>query len=85
MASSTTIPRAKMNENITSMFMVNPIHGKTMYAIAIDKGTEKPTKIALTRPMKNIRTIVTRTNPIIIVLLRSLTVFLVKRDWSPVI
>ncbi len=65
-----------MNANITSMFIVNPIQGRTIYAIAIDRGTEKATKIAFTSPMKNIRTIVTRINPIIIVLLSSFTVFL---------
>ena len=57
------------------MFIVKPIHGRNIYAIAMDSGTEKPTKMAFTSPMKNIRTIVTRINPIIIVLLSSLTVF----------
>ena len=30
MASSTTMPSAKMKENITSMFIVNPMRGKTI-------------------------------------------------------
>ena len=75
MASSTTIPSAKINANITSIFIVNPIQGININAIAMDNGTEKPTKMAFTSPIKNIRTIVTSRNPIIIVLLSSSTVF----------
>jgi len=60
MASSTTIPRRKNKGDITSIFIVNPIQGRIMKAIAIDKGTENATKRAFTRPIKNIRTIVTK-------------------------
>ncbi len=73
-----------MKANMTSIFIVNPIHGRKMNAIAMDNGTDNATKSAFTRPMKNISTIVTKMNPRIIVLLSSFTVFLVFRDWSPV-
>ena len=39
-----------MNANITSMFIVKPIHGRTIYAIAIDKGTEKANKNCIYKP-----------------------------------
>ena len=84
MASSTMIPRAKINPNITIMFMVNPIFGMIRKATNIDRGTERPTKKALLNPMKNIRIRVTRINPIIAVLLSSSRVLRVKRDCSPV-
>ena len=76
-ASSTTIPSAKIKANITSIFIVKPIKGRTRYAMAIDKGTAKATNIAFTIPMKNIRTMITKRNPRIIVLFNSFTVFLV--------
>ena len=83
-ASSTTIPSAKMKANITSMFIVNPICGSMIYAKAILNGTDSPTNIALVMPIKNINTKTTKINPIIIVLLSSFKVLRVKRDISPV-
>ena len=83
-ASSTTIPSASRKENNTIMFIVKPIVGKTRKAMAQDSGTDIATNRALVTPMKNIRIIVTSINPMMIVLIRSVSVDLVFSDWSPV-
>ncbi len=53
--------------------------------MAIDKGTAKPTNMALVKPIKNIKMMVTKINPIMMVLFKSAKVVLVNSDWSPVI
>ena len=52
---------------ITSMFIVKSIPGRTMYASAIESGTDIATKNALVKPIKNIRITVTSRKPIIMV------------------
>ncbi len=79
-ASSTTIPRASRNENKVIRFKVNPMEGKTRNAMKLESGTDKPTKIALVAPMKNIRMTVTRINPMMIVLIKSCKVTRVTSD-----
>ena len=83
-ASSTTIPSASRKANNTIMLRVKPMPGKTIKAIAHDKGTDKATKMALVVPMKNIRMKVTKTKPMIMVLIKSCRVVRVLSDWSPV-
>ena len=84
MASSTTIPRPSKNANNTIMFIEKPIPDKTIKAINIDNGTDKPTNIALVAPIKNMRMMVTKINPMMMVLIKSCSVMRVSFDWSPV-
>src|SRR3546814_12493875 len=69
MASSTTIPSASRKENRTIMFSVKLVGSTESRAGMIrkarkdDRGTARATKIALVVPMKNMRMIVTKTNP----------------------
>ena len=79
-ASSTTIPKASKKENNTIMFMVKPILGIIINAIAIDNGTDKATNMALVNPIKNMRIMVTKTKPITMVLIKSCNVSLVLAD-----
>ena len=50
----------------------------------MDSGTDNATNMALVLPIKNIRIMVTKMKPIMIVLIRSLSVERVLSDWSPV-
>src|SRR3546814_21049831 len=90
MASSTTIPSASRKENRTIMFSVKLVGSTESRAGMIrkarkdDRGTARATKIALVVPMKNMRMLVTKTNPILIVLTRSWRVIRVLSDWSAV-
>ena len=78
MASSTIIPNPNNNANSTIKFKVICVPttkspaGKNTKATNILNGTDKATKKALVTPMKNINTINTKTNPIIIELTNSL-------------
>ena len=84
MASSTTIPKAKRNENNTIIFNVKPIAGIIRKAMKHESGTDKATNIALVLPIKNIRMMVTSMKPIMMVFIKSFRVDLVLSDWSPV-
>ncbi|OQA05561.1 MAG: hypothetical protein BWY67_02115 [Bacteroidetes bacterium ADurb.Bin397] len=53
------------------MFIVNPIVGIIRKATNIESGTERATNKALVAPMKNMSNIVTRINPIMMVLIKS--------------
>ena len=79
-ASSTTIPNASKKENNTIMFMVKPILGIIINAMAIDNGTDNATNMALVKPIKNIKIMVTKTKPITMVLIKSCNVSLVLAD-----
>ena len=83
-ASSTTIPNPSKKANNTIKFILMPNKLKTIKAINIESGTDKPTNIASVAPIKNINTMVTRINPIIMVLIKSATCVLVKVEVSPV-
>ena len=84
-ASSTTIPRPNKKLNNTIMFMVKSIPGRIKNAMNMERGTESPTKMALVTPMKNIKMMVTKMNPMMMVLIKSCSVTRVVRLWSPVI
>ena len=91
MASSTIIPSPNNNANSTIKLRVTceptirSAAGRNTNATNILSGTDKATKKAFTTPMKNINTISTKTNPIIIEFTRSLKEVRVFILWSPVI
>ena len=88
-ASSTIIPNPNKSANRTIKFRVilfptiSSAPGINTKATNILKGTDKATKKALVTPMKNISTINTSTNPIIIELTNSVNELLVLMLWSP--
>ena len=90
-ASSTTMPNASRKANMTTVLSVNLRSGKTKAkaemitnAMNADSGTESPTNSASVVPMKNMSTNTTNTKPRITVATKSLSVFWVSFDWSPV-
>ncbi len=70
-ASSTTIPNPNKKLNNTIMFMVKSIPGRIKKAINMERGTERPTKMAFVTPIKNIKIMVTKMNPMMMVLIKS--------------
>ena len=69
---ATTITKADADAKTAYRIDVRPTAGGERPAFtATDRGTDKPTKMALVVPIKNIRIRVTRINPMIIVLIRS--------------
>ena len=79
-ASSTTIPSANKKEKSTIIFKVNPMAGIIKNATNIESGTDSATNMALVVPIKNIRMSVTRTKPMIMVLIKSSKVTFVFSD-----
>ena len=61
------------------MFMVKPRLGMNIKAKNEETGTDSPTNMALVVPIKNMRTRVTKTNPIMMELVKSFTVVRVTR------
>ena len=91
MASSTIIPSPKSKAKRTMKFRVTCVPtiksapGKNTNATNILRGTDSATKKALVTPIKNIRIINTKINPIMIEFTRSLKEVLVLILKSPVI
>ncbi len=83
-ASSTTIPRASSSENSTITFMVIPSAGINQKASSVASGTDRPTKNALLKPIKNMRINTTKMKPRITVFSRSCNCTRVFSEVSPV-
>ena len=72
-------PRAMSRAKRTIMFIVKPRLGMNIKAKNEETGTERPTNMALVVPIKNMRTRVTNTKPMMMELVKSLTVVRVTR------
>ena len=64
------------------VLMVSPKNPSIIKDINIDIGIAKPTKSALRKPKKNIKTVITSNTPKTILFAKSLTKFFVAFDWS---
>ena len=90
-ASSTIIPNPNNSANstiklsVTCVPTIKSAPGKNINATNILSGTERATKKAFVTPIKNMSTISTKINPMMIELTKSLKDVLVFILWSPVI
>ena len=73
MALSTSMPRARIRLNSTTMFRVNPTSCRTTKEISIDSGIAIPTNGAVRTPRKNSSTATTSSNPEMMLFSRLLT------------
>ena len=77
---STNIPRPIISPNRVILFIVYPKKFKIINDMNIDIGIAKPTNKAFLNPKKNIKTVITKITPKIILLVRSLTRLIVSLD-----
>ena len=82
MALSTSMPRARIRLNSTTMLRVIPIAWMTMKLTNIDMGMASPTNQLLRKPMKKSSTRTTRIRPLRMLFSSSATMFSISRDWS---
>ena len=80
MALSTSIPRARVKENKTTIFKVYPKACSAAKDKNIEKGMARPTRRAFLNPRATNNTITTRIRPEIILFSRSATISLISFD-----
>ncbi len=85
MALSTSMPRARIRLNSTTMFMLMPRMPMTMKLRSMLRGIDVATKPALRTPRKNISTASTSSSPLMMLFSRLLTMSWMSSDWSLVI
>ena len=79
---STSIPKPITSPKSTIVLRVYPKKDISIKDINMDIGMAKPTKRALRKPKKNIKTVTTSNTPKMMLLTKSLTWLRVMLDWS---
>ena len=82
MALSTSIPSASVSENSTTMLSVIPRACRIIKVRNMEKGMDRPTKMAFRAPITNNSTTTTRMSPEMILFSRSETIIRMSLDLS---
>ncbi len=83
MALSTSMPRARMRLNSTTMLRVMPKMRSTTKVMSMENGMATPTNSELVKPRNRNSTATTRIRPLMMLFSSSWTMVRISSDWSP--